>query len=538
MRFRTLLAFAATTVAAHAARAQTPPAAWLRGATCYEVFVRSFADADGDGIGDLRGLEARLDHLNDGDASTTTDLGVRCLWLMPVTPSPSYHGYDPRDHYAIAREYGDTADMRRLVRAAHARGIRVLVDMVLNHVSSDYPPFQAALRDTASPYRRWFRFAPTPGPRNRWGGTNWHRSPVRDEWYYGFFWHGMPDLDYASSDGPMREMQRVATYWLRDIGVDGFRLDAVKYLVEEGDRLDDTPGTHRVLAEWQAHVKRVKPDAWSVGEVYDSTAALLPYYPRQLDAYFAFEASDSILAAVRRGDGRGMLAPLLRLQDSVPWWRIAPFLRNHDQTRTRTALGGDPAKARLAAALLLTLPGVPFVYYGEELGMQGDKPDERLRTPMPWRTDAPHAGFTTGTPWQRLADDSLVANVGAQTDDASSMLSWVRTLVQLRAAHPGIASGRLVPLATSRPDVASWLVVEGDTAYHVVANLGADATIGLATVGSPPGTLRPGPVHESELLAGIARTGTVIPADGTFRVRDVVPAPHSLRIVRIVPVAR
>lgn len=535
MRFLRVIALMAAACVTRVLPAQAGPPAWLRGATCYELFVRSFADSDGDGIGDLRGLVSRLDYLNDGDPRTTTDLGVRCLWLMPVTPAPSYHGYDPRDHYGIAPEYGDTAAFRRLVRAAHARGIRVLVDMVLNHVSSDYPPFRAALRDTASPYRRWFRFAPRPGPVNRWGGTNWHRSPVRDEWYYGFFWHGMPDLDYASSGGPMAEMQRVATFWLREMGVDGFRLDAVKYLVEEGERLDDTPGTHRVLAEWQGHVKRVKPDAWNVGEVYDSTAALLPYYPRQLDAYFAFEASDSILAAVRRGDGRGMLAPLLRLQDSVPWWRVATFLRNHDQPRTRTVLDGDLAKARLAAGILLTLPGVPFVYYGEELGMQGAKPDERLRTPMPWRTDAPHAGFTTGTPWQRLQDDSLVANVGAQAGAGASMLSWYRELVRLRTDFPALASGRLVPLTTSRPDVAAWLVVEGDTAFHVVANLGADDAIGFVSTESPPGTLRPGPVRESDLLAGVARSGTVIPADGALRLRDVLPAPRSLRIVRIVP---
>ncbi|MCU0619139.1 MAG: alpha-amylase family glycosyl hydrolase [Gemmatimonadaceae bacterium] len=515
------LAFALA-LAAPVPAQDAPPAPWLRGATCYEIFVRSFADADGDGIGDLRGLTARLDHLRG--------LGVRCLWLTPITKAPSYHGYDPSDHYTIAREYGTDADMRRLVDQAHRAGIRVLVDMVLNHVSSEYPPFQAALRDTASPYRGWFRFAPSPGPTNQWGGTNWHRSPRRDEWYYGFFWSGMPDLNHEHP-GPRAEMRRVATHWLRTIGVDGFRLDAVKYLVEDGDRLDDTPATHRVLAEWQRHVKRIRPSAWNVGEVFDSTTALLPYYPGQLDAYFAFEVSDSILAGVRRGDGRGLLAPMLRLQDAVPWWRIAPFLRNHDQSRTATVLGGDLQGARLAAAILLTLPGVPFVYYGEELGMQGDKPDERIRTPMPWRDDAPHAGFTTGRPWQPLAPDSLVANVAVQRRDSTSLLAWYRSLVRLRAAHPVLASGRLVPVASSDPSVAAWLRVEERERWLVVASLGRDPLAADLVLRAPADALVAGTHTVVEPLVSSATSSITVAADGAVRLPP--PAPRSIRVLRL-----
>ncbi len=521
---RPLLALSlAVAPSAPLAAQDAPPAGWLRGATCYEIFVRSFADADGDGVGDLRGLTARLAYLQD--------LGVRCVWLMPITRAPSYHGYDPSDHYTVAREYGTNADFRRFVAEAHRRGIRVLVDMVLNHVSSEYPRFQAALRDPASPYRGWFRFAPAPGPVNRWGGTNWHRSPRRDEWYYGFFWHGMPDIDHRHP-GARAELRKVATYWLRDMGVDGFRLDAVKYLVEEGDRLDDTPGTHRVLAEWQRHVKRVKPTAWSVGEVFDSTGALLPYFPEQLDAYFAFEASDSILAAVRTGDARGLLAPMLRLQEAVPWWRIAPFLRNHDQSRTVTALGGDLAGARLAAAILLTLPGVPFVYYGEELGAQGDKPDERIRTPMPWRDDAPHAGFSRGRPWQPLSPDSLTANVAVQRRDPASLLAWHRALVRLRAANPVLASGRLVPVATPDSSVAAWLRVEGRERWLVVAALGRDGVGDSLALRAPTSALPAGTHALVEPLAGDRTSAITVDGDGSFAI--AAPPARSVRVFRLV----
>lgn len=456
------------------AQAKPPATPWLRGATCYEIFVRSFRDSDGDGIGDLRGLTNSLDYINDGDPRSTTSLGARCIWLTPVTPSPSYHGYDATDHYHVAPAYGTNDDFRRLVAEAHKRGIRVLVDMVLNHVSSQHPWFQAALRDTTSPYRKFFRFSPTPGPLNRWGGDNWHKSPLRDEYYYGFFWQGMPDLNYEEPLA-LAEMKKVATFWLREMGADGLRLDAVKFLVEDGAKVDDTPGTHRVLRDYAAHVRGVKPDAFTIGEVFDSTGALLAYYPDQLDGYFAFEVADSLIAAARRGDARGVLAPVLRLQAKVGGYRWSPFLRNHDQPRTRSELGGDWGKARAASFLLLTMPGLPFVYYGEELGMTGVKPDEWLRTPMPWSLAGPHAGFTTGTPWEHLAPDSLEANVETQRDDPNSLLALHRRLIHLRSSNAALAAGTLVPLAANDSSVVAFIRRDRENAVLVVANLGAAA---------------------------------------------------------------
>ena len=511
-------ALLATSAAAQAAHA--PAGKWKLGGTCYEVFVRSFQDSNGDGIGDLNGLTRRLDYINDGNPRTQRDLGADCIWLMPVAESPSYHGYDATNYYRVEPDYGTNDDFKRFVAEAHRRGIRVLVDMVLNHASSEHPYFQAALRDTTSPYRSWFRFSPTaqgPGP---WGGPAWRKSPVRDEYYYAVFWEGMPDLNYQTP-AVRQEANKVADYWLREMGVDGFRLDAVPYLVEEGNVLAGSPGTHALLREYAAHVHGVSPNAFTVGEVWDSAGAMLKYYPDQLDSYFTFQLSDRLLEGVRGGRAAGILDEYMRLQNAMPADRWSPFLRNHDQTRTLTALGGDVRKAKAAATLLLTLPGLPFVYYGEEIGMTGDKPDERLRTPMQWTRGA-HGGFTTGTPWEALQPDSAATNVAAQETDPGSLLNLYRRLIHLRAQNPALAAGRLVPLTAGSPQVAAYLRRDGRRAVLVVANLGTSPASGVA-LSSADGALAPGRYAPRGLLGPAAGPPLTVRADG--RVQGYVPAP-------------
>jgi glycosidase len=504
-----------------ATHAPAQPAAsestWKRGAVCYEIFVRSFYDSDGDGVGDLNGLTQKLDYVNDGDPRSRRDLGARCIWLMPVAASPSYHGYDVTDYYRVNPEYGTNADFRRLVREAHRRGIRVLVDMVLNHSSSEHPYFKHAALHPDSPYRGWYLWSPThPGVKNPWGADNWHRSPMRDEYYYGFFWSGMPDLN-VENRAVVEETKRIATFWLREMGVDGFRLDAIKHLVEaeQGRRVEHLPGTHAFLREYAAHIRRIKPDAFTIGEVWDSVGAMLPYYPDQLDAHFAFEASDAILTAVRTASARNLLAPYVRLQRELPADRWSPFLRNHDQTRTLTELGGHVARAKLAATLLLTLPGLPFVYYGEELGMTGNKPDPRLRTPMHWRR-GPAAGFTTGVPWEPLQPDSMTANVEAQEADSTSLLNLHRRLIHLRASNAALGAGELVPLATSNDAVAAYLRRDGERVVLVVANLGATAVADVA-VSSHERVLPAGQYAAASLLGRSSASRLVVRSPGHIR---------------------
>ncbi len=504
----------ALVLAASALNAQRPLPAWTHGATCYEVFVRSFQDSDGDGIGDLKGLISRLDYINNGNPKSTHSLGARCIWLMPIAESPSYHGYDVSDYYRVEKDYGTNADFKKLMKEAHRRGIKVLIDMVLNHSSSEHPYFQAALRDTASPYRAWYRWSPTkPSELNPWGQSNWHKSPVRDEWYYAFFWGGMPDLNYTYRP-VVEEAKKVARFWLKDMGADGFRLDAVPYLIEEPGHIQHSPGTHAVLHEYGDYVRRIAPQSYTVGEVTEPSKVLYEYYPDQLDSYFAFELADSLIAGVNRGSVGGMLAPIAALQKNVAGFRWSPFLRNHDQPRTASELGNDVQKQRVAATLMLTMPGMPFVYYGEEIGMTGVKPDERLRTPMQWSA-ARGAGFSTGKPWESLQADSQTTTVATQDRDASSLLNHFRRLIHLRASTRALADGALVPLTTNDSNVVAYVRRAGTSAALVVANLSGSARSDPA-LSSEAKTLKPGKWALKSLLDGTRASPITVDRDGRF----------------------
>lgn len=530
---RTVLASLGALLAGAPLAAQSQPAAWTRGATCYEVFVRSFQDSNGDGVGDINGLIQKLDYINDGDPDTQKDLGARCIWLMPISESPSYHGYDVVDYYNVDREYGTNDDFKRLMTEAHRRGIAVLVDMVLNHSSSDHPWFQEAAHDPNSPHRDWYLFsAQHPGVRNPWGSDNWHRSPYRDEYFFGLFWSGMPDLN-VENPAVVAETRRIADHWINEMGVDGFRLDAIRHLVEggRGAQVEHLPGTHVFLRGYAAHLASVKPDVYTVGEVWDSIGAIMPYYPDQLTSHFMFQLSDDVLAAANNGSARGLYGGYLRLQrEGLPAHRYSPFLRNHDQSRTMTVLGGDESKARVASALLLTLPGLPFVYYGEEIGIAGDKPDENIRTPMQW-TGGAGAGFTTGTPWRAPQADYATRNVAAQDADPGSLLNLHRRLIHLRAQSPALAEGELIPLRTSSDAVAAFLRRADDQTLLVIVNLGATPLSGV-TISSDAGALR-GEHGPGNGLIGPDPAPLTVGADG--RIRDYVPfatlAPRELHLI-------
>jgi glycosidase len=395
--------------------------------------------------------------------------------------------------------------------------------MVLNHTSNQHPHFQEALRDTASPYRHWYRFSPTALGKGPWGGVAWHPSPVRAEYYYGVFSSEMPDLDYHTP-AVREEAKKIAAFWLRDMGVDGFRLDAVPYLVEDGPCQMGCAGTHAFLHEYAHYLATVKPVAYTVGEAWGNIASVLPYYPDQLTAYFGFELSDSLLAAVRRGTVGGMLSGYLRLQDTLPAYRWAPFLSNHDGTRTMTALGGDIGRAKTAATLLLTLPGLPFVYYGEEIGMTGDKPDPRLRTPMQWRKGNAD-GFSAGKPWERLQPDSQTTTVAGEDSDPTSLLRLYRKLIHLRKTNRALGTGRLVPLASNNSQVVAYLRRAGSDAAIVVVNLGK-SPVSTVTIGSADGALPAGRYTTRALLGRGSGVDVVVGTTG--RLAGATPLSHGL----------
>ncbi len=498
-----------TNVPSPPAKPSVDPSPWWNDAVYYEVFVRSFADSvegakANDGIGDLKGLTERLDYLNDGNPNTSTDLGVNALWLMPIMQSPSYHGYDVTDYLQVEADYGTNADFQAFLNAAHARGIKVILDLVLNHASSQHPRFLAA-KDPASNYRDWFVWSPTnPGYVGPWGETVWHRSG--DAWYYGVFWSGMPDWNFRNG-AVTSYMRDVSRFWLESMNVDGFRLDAIRHLVENGSVQADTPETHQWLKEYIAFYKGLKPDAMTVGEVW-TTSDIVATYAGEMDMTFQFDLAAAILDAANNANGARLESELTRVWSHFPPSQFATFITNHDQNRVMTELGGDQGKAKLAATLLLTMPGVPFIYYGEEIGMTGAKPDELIRTPLQW-SSANHAGFSSVTPWEPPNSDYPQVNIAAQTANGGSLLNHYRKLVHLRRDHPALAKGDLNLINTSANNLVAFLRQSSGQSVLVILNLSG------GTVNDYSIPLNADYDHAEELLSGATvQKGSVVTVNG------------------------
>ena len=457
-----------------ATRTEPPPARWPDG-VAYEIFVQSFADSDGDSVGDLRGVTASLDYLDR--------LGVRALWLMPISPSPSYHKYDVTDYLAVHPSYGTLDDARELVRAAHARNIAVVLDLVVNHTARAHPWFAAAAADPASPYRGYYVWADSAAVSGRMRGATadagtrrpWHRAPAQapgdGERYYGLFGPHMPDLNF---DHPAVRAQMIeaARFWLRDVGVDGFRLDAAKHIYPDERAAD----SHAWWRTFRDSLRVVKPDVYLVGEVWDRPDVVAPYLGG-LPSLFNFELAGRLTRAVRTGRADGVAERLAetraRFAQINPAFVDATFLTNHDQTRVMSVLGDSTAKARVAASLLLTLPGAPFLYYGEELGMRGRKPDEFIREPFPWG-----GALAARTPrWiaPRHTTADAIPTAAAQEADAASILHHYRALVALRNAHPALGRGTFEPAPVGDAAVVSFVRADGGERLWVAHNVSGRA---------------------------------------------------------------
>jgi alpha-glucosidase len=435
---------------------------WWQDAVVYQIYPRSFQDSDGDGIGDLRGIAQRLDHL--------IRLGVDAFWLSPIYPSPlADFGYDVSDPTAVDPQLGSLDEFDALVATAHECGLRVLLDLIPCHTSIENPWFRE--------HPDWYIWSPVDGPPNNWvsafGGPAWSRDEQSGRWYLHSFYSEQPDLDWRNPE-VVEAMQGVIRFWL-DRGADGFRLDAIDRLVKDDKLRDDPPATkpfplplHDEAARLEMRYSGNRPevveglrairaaagDALLVGEVYRPVGDYARYL-EVLDLVFAFEVLFAPWDAERL---REAIEPTARLE------RIAWVLSNHDFGRLASRVGSENLRA--AALLLLTLPGAAFVYQGDEIGLVegpgADPPLDRAgrdphRHPMQWDA-SPTGGFTTGEPWLP-AVDPRERNLEAQLDDFDSLLAFYRRLIELRRAL-----GKGFRILDAEPGVLAY--ARGD---HIVA---------------------------------------------------------------------
>lgn len=409
------------------------------GRVYYEIFVRSFNDSDGDGIGDLKGVTQKLDYLKD--------LGVQGLWLMPICASPSYHGYDVSDYYSINSDYGTMEDLQNLIKEAHKIGINVTMDLVLNHTSTQNKWFIDAATDANSKYRNYYIWSDETtdvNSKSSMGTIQWY---LKNGFYYNaVFWDQMPDLNYDNAEVRV-EAKKIAKFYL-DKGIDGFRLDAAMHIYNADDNKNVAWWT-----EFNSYVKSLNKNATIVGEVWANTDTITKYIGA-LDSTFDFPLANEIV----KGEQTGSFAMLSLFLDSIYTTYVdknilgqdSPFITNHDQNRAMNYFE-DMGQAKQAAAILLSLPGTPYIYYGEEIGMKGSGKDEYKREPMLWSSDA-----SKNTSWEAdLENDADITSVSVEEKDKNSLLSFYKKMISIRNNNDALKYGSYVAFATENDSIFS-----------------------------------------------------------------------------------
>jgi len=484
---------------------------WYKEAVFYEVYVRAFCDSNGDGYGDLAGLTSRLDYLST--------LGVNCVWLLPIYPSPlKDDGYDVADYVNIHPDYGTLEDFKTLVKAVHERNMRIIADYIPNHCSDQHEWFQKARADKNSPYRDYFVWSKDPTKYKEariifldTEPSNWTWDEVAGEYYWHRFFSSQPDLNYENPK-VVEEMLSTMRFWL-NLGIDGFRVDAVPYLFEEeGTNCENLPQTHKLLKRMRQMIEEEFP-----GRILLAEACQLPQQVREYfgdgDEFhlgFHFPVMPRIYMSIKAEDATSLREVLRETPDIPENCQWVTFLRNHDELtlemvtpaqrewmwqeyapekRMRINLGirrrlaplldNDRRKIELAHSMLLTLPGSPILYYGDEI-LMGDNiylPDRNgVRTPMQWDETKPHAGFSTAkkiyTPIvqsKEYGPDRV--NVKDAMKDPSSFYNALRHMIAIRRQHPSFGWGKLFWIATDNPSISAWVRYYGEDKVLVVSNI-------------------------------------------------------------------
>ncbi|MGH3484512.1 MAG: maltose alpha-D-glucosyltransferase [Nocardioidaceae bacterium] len=485
---------------------------WYKRAVVYEVLVRAFHDSNADGVGDLRGLTEKLDYLQW--------LGIDCIWLPPFFVSPMRDGgYDVAEYTNIQPECGDLGDFVEFVDEAHRRGIRVIIDFVMNHTSDQHRWFQESKSDPAGAYGDFYVWADDDKAYSDariifvdTETSNWTFDPVRKQYYWHRFFSHQPDLNF---DNPkvQEAMLEALRFWL-DLGIDGFRLDAVPYLFEEeGTSCENLPANHEFLRRVRREIEELYPDKVLLAEANQWPTDVVEYFGKGDECHMAFHfpVMPRLFMALQMED-RFPIIDILQQTPAIPekcQW--ATFLRNHDELtlemvtdedrdymwaeyakdprmkanigiRRRLAplLDNDVDQMELFTALLLSLPGSPVLYYGDEIGMGdniwlGDR--DGVRTPMQWTPDR-NAGFSSATPGRLTLPVIMdpvfgyqAVNVEADLANTSSLLHWTRRMIQIRQQHPALGLGTFTDIGGSNPAVLSFLREFGDDAMLCVNNL-------------------------------------------------------------------
>lgn len=454
----------------------------------YEIFVQSFADSDGDSIGDINGMISKLDYLKD--------LGIKGIWLMPIMPSPSYHKYDVTDYKAIHPDYGNLETFKKFVDEAHARDIKVVIDMIINHSSNKHPWFINSKTGENAEYRDYYIWATdneiekiSAFEKEESGDSGninqWHDAANNSNKFYGFFSGMMPDLNY---DNPKvrREVIDIGKFWIEEIGIDGFRLDAAKHIYEDS-RVKDNQNWWK---KYRAELEKINPDIYLVGEVWDNTEFTAPFL-HGLPALFNFDLAFSMLESVKReksvtafisGSSRkidestsfvdGYLQNQRIYREETNDFYDAIFLSNHDQNRVLSSLSGDIKKGKLAAAILLTMPGTPYLYYGEEIGMLGMKPDPNIREPFLW-TDAQNDSIRTKWIQAEFSLDRTVQPLSAQISDENSIYNHYKKLIYARNHTRALTFGNLENANYGSGNIISYYRTYKKSKLLIVHNLGS-----------------------------------------------------------------
>lgn len=489
------------------------PDLWYKNSVFYEVYLRAFYDSNGDGHGDLRGLEQKLDYLKD--------LGVDCIWLLPIYPSPLRDdGYDISDYYGVLPTYGTLADFRALVEGVHGHGMRLITDLVLNHTSDQHPWFQSARSSRTSPFRDYYVWSDSD---QKYQGTriifldteksNWTWDEQAGQYFWHRFYSSQPDLNY---DNPAvrAEILNVMKFWL-DLGIDGFRADAVPYLFErEGTNCENLAETHAYLKELRAYLDKNYPGCILLCEANQWPEDVRPYFGDgdEFHMGFHFPAMPRIFKSIRAGNATSLIEILKRTPPIPGTCQWCTFLRNHDELtlemvteedrewmwreyapipRMRLNLGirrrlaplldHDRRKLALAYSLLFSLPGSPILYYGDEIGMGDDiwlEDRNGLRTPMQWSSGTT-GGFSTAASDQLylpLIHDPVFGsqhvNVANQQQDPGSQLNLVKLMIALRKQHPSLGLGMLKwAEAGANPAVLAFYRVMPEETILAVHNL-------------------------------------------------------------------